>query len=730
MKRFVIFGLLFACSGQTTGPIEDSGQQQVESDAEADTGSDAEVGTGSDAEADTGSDAEADTGSDAEADTGSDAEADTGSDAEADTGSDAEVDTGSDAEVDTGSDAEVDTGSDAEVDTGSDAEVDTGSDAEVRWDSSSSVLRHYGEDVILKGFSGTTTEYLFDGLGMDTFWDTDFSTPFQESTSRISLSMLSRYGQDNFQTVYENDLGIAAESPEPENVANRFFSEGIAARLNEVEHPVFRIPLTARYWLEGGKKVFTYSGQVTAYDRDSRTVTYAWGSTGTLTGDVELIEDGGSFLLVQSYSAQEYQEHITDLIFYIKEEVPSAVIILDLHWNFDRFGDTSTFDTINDESTESGAYAKQLPMALDRDSTGSRAGSAIRFWESVAETFGHRGDALVDGVLADADSTHTNHIQLSANPSVDIDFAQDIWFELYNEPHTDKFTSYTVDGRTPVSVDDNTSGTAPSDWDGFLNGVASDIDEATFAGMLDLYEAVRERADNHVLLSAGSNYAWGAESLVALHTAINADAELQWRNIILNVHPYMGFYQAGDSSKDAEGFLSVVETLSTLDAPIMITEFGQYDGPAKINFNETTLRADDPDDNWNFVGSSTLSASSTGNSNLYEWYHYAGYWDAATGTETGTAMSYNEAILQICEDYQVSWTAWASRPNSFVSGTSTGSTQPDVFTGLDATGNPDLQLTNPTTALNAQHRDQPMVKDTATGGGSNWAYLWSRFAAE
>jgi hypothetical protein len=372
-------------------------------------------------------------------------------------------------------------------------------------------------------------------------------------------------------------------------------------------------------------------------------------------------------------------------------------------------------------------YAKQLPMALDQDSTGSRAGSAVRFWESVAETFGHRGDQLVDGVLADASSTHTNHIQLSSNPEVDLDFAQDIWFELYNEPHTDKFSGYTISGRAPVSVDDNPSGTTTSDWDGFINGVDSDIDDATFAGMLELYAAVRERADNHILLSAGSNYAWGAESLVALHGAIDDEAGLDWRNIILNVHPYMGYYQAGDPSKDAAGFYGVVDTLSSLDSPIMITEFGQYDGPAKINFNDKTLTADDPDDNWSFVGNTTLSASSVGNSNLYEWYHYDGYWDAASGTETGTAMSYSEAILQICEDHKVSWSAWASRPNRFAYGSSAGSTQPDVFTGVDAMGNNDFQLTNPTTAINAQHRDQPMVKDTATGGGTNWAYLWSRF---
>ena len=90
-------------------------------------------------------------------------------------------------------------------------------------------------------------------------------------------------------------------------------------------------------------------------------------------------------------------------------------------------------------------------------------------------------------------------------------------------------------------------------------------------------------------------------------------------------------------------------------------------------------------------------------------------------------MSYNAAILQICEDNQIGWAAWAGRPNSHAYGSSTGATQPDVFTGLDASGNADFRFTNPSTAFNPEHRDQPMVKESATGGGSNWAYLWDRF---
>ncbi len=247
---------------------------------------------------------------------------------------------------------------------------------------------------------------------------------------------------------------------------------------------------------------------------------------------------------------------------------------------------------------------------------------------------------------------------------------------------------------------------------------------------MDLYQVVRERSDNHIVLSGGSNWGWGAEALIALNSAIETNPNTSWDSVILSVHPYMGWYQKADAAKDAEGFYAVISSLWDLETPIMITEFGQYDGPDKINFDQASGTADDPDDNWNFTGTSDRSVTSTGNSNLYEWYHYAGYWDSNTNTETGVAMSYTEAVLQICEDHKISWAAWAGRPNSHEAGSSTGSTQPDVFTGVDSSGDPDFQFTNPTTSLNPEHRDQPLVKGSATGGGNNWAYLWNRFVTE
>ena len=136
-----------------------------------------------------------------------------------------------DCEEDTGDTADTGTEDTGTADTGTEDTGDTtdtgGSDDNARWGTDASILSHYGNPVQLQGFSATTTEYLFDGLGMNTFWDTDFSTPFQSQVSRISMSFLSDYGKNNYTTIYQNDVGDNSESPEPNNVnnANNIMSE-------------------------------------------------------------------------------------------------------------------------------------------------------------------------------------------------------------------------------------------------------------------------------------------------------------------------------------------------------------------------------------------------------------------------------------------------------------------------------------------------------------------------
>lgn len=127
------------------------------------------------------------------------------------------------------------------------------------------------------------------------------------------------------------------------------------------------------------------------------------------------------------------------------------VVILDLHWS--------------DDDTE------QQPMALLKRSDGGPTGNALAFWDSVASTFA------------------PNKL---------------VFYELYNEPHTDAAT-----------------------W---MNGTDQ------YAGMVDMITTVRRHTSDGVLVIAGAAaYAYDAASLVQLDAFLRARSE---SNVMFNFHPY------------------------------------------------------------------------------------------------------------------------------------------------------------------------------------------------
>jgi hypothetical protein len=148
--------------------------------------------------------------------------------------------------------------------------------------------------------------------------------------------------------------------------------------------------------------------------------------------------------------------------------------------------------------------------------------------------------------------------------------------------------------------------------DTFIHG------NSQYAGMLEMEAAVRSNAPDAVLVIAGGkSWAYDSDTLVAL------DKELKHQNAMWNFHPYMGANQAGDDRKAAAGFQTMVEAVqSGTNKPVIITEFGQFccdtDGSC---------------------------------------YKYPGTWN-------GVKMGYDEAILTISEDKNVSWTPWSWRPTN------------------------------------------------------------------
>jgi len=192
----------------------------------------------------------------------------------------------------------------------------------------------------------------------------------------------------------------------------------------------------------------------------------------------------------------------------------------------------------------------------------------------------------------------------------------------------------------------------------------SDVDEIfingnnQYNGMLEMEVAVRQHAPDAMLVIAGAgSWAYDSQSLIAL------DSHLMSENVIYNFHPYMGPYQQGDARKAAAGFeVMVKDVQENTNKPVIITEFGQFCCPTDG-----------------------------------ECYKYPGEWN-------GQHMGYDEAILHISTQYNISWTPWAWRP------TNRGDYEGDQCQDLNGMADA-VHLSHPT-----------------DGKGADWATLWTKFS--
>jgi endoglucanase len=142
--------------------------------------------------------------------------------------------------------------------------------------------------------------------------------------------------------------------------------------------------------------------------------------------------------------------------------------------------------------------------------------SSIAFWESVAETFKEDGRIL---------------------------------FELYNEPKNIPWDAW-LGGGTVV--------------DNYYDNDTKQVQTVTFtaAGMQQLYDAIRAKGANNLVIAGGTNWAYDLSG-VATH-------RIQGEGIMYATHPYdYGDKQPTDWDR-AWGYL-------TETAPVIVTEFGSGD---------------------------------------------------------------------------------------------------------------------------------------------------------
>ncbi|MEM9558211.1 MAG: cellulase family glycosylhydrolase [Acidobacteriota bacterium] len=121
-----------------------------------------------------------------------------------------------------------------------------------------------------------------------------------------------------------------------------------------------------------------------------------------------------------------------------------------------------------------------------------------------------------------------------------------VLFELYNEPMcSDSVLSQEV-------------------W---LDGGTLDGQSIEYAGMSELYQAIRGQSVENVVIVGGNNWAYNPSYCRAFADATEPS------NTLYSLHPYQGAGQGPD--KSVEGFKAASSELLEV-GPVIVTEFGQY----------------------------------------------------------------------------------------------------------------------------------------------------------
>ncbi len=335
-----------------------------------------------------------------------------------------------------------------------------------------------------------------------------------------------------------------------------------------------------------------------------------------------------------------------------------------------------------------------------------------------------------------------------------------IFVELFNEPFA------------------NNNGTP--DFDIYKEGNSEVYGMETLANLLTVNstydddttgDTLLEKWNGMIIVSGPDQYAWVVDdnkSTWITWMTSGIGSGISKNRIIANLHPYMGYYQKDNPTKNSVKFESFVQALQNEEIAVICTELGQYDGPDMVwddsssyvdpvnNFLYIVEGTGDSSDSrschsiLNTDGDPTLTdptcvalGCSDGScfetpcttSDCYNWY-----WHNGLCNGTNNPCSYVKAILDVCKRKNVSFSAWAARPNRNLYHSSEGAMQPDVLTGKIVGGGCDggggqgkfcPLLTNPTSSVNTNHSacyddSNPLGCNAIepNGGGANWEMLW------
>lgn len=477
-----------------------------------------------------------------------------------------------------------------------------------------------------------------------------------------------------------------------ENIFKKFTPSGDGSLENPFTAPCIRIPLCADMWLNGSAQQTSLSSNESPY--------FVGGQSNV------------------NFSALAYQQAIIDIIYYCyseweKKENTPITFILDLHWNYAspapltsgsyKIPQNNTNDppavNVNPTITYlSNVSSEQLPLC-GVCTTDGLEDNTLSFWKSVSSVFGITGDVAVSNTMANTFTSNDGEL-FSKNPGtvpLPSTLLKSVFFELYNEPFTDFITS--------------TKTTYADEYNIYVNGGTGTYNgnEYTFTGMLDIYNEIRTKAENIIIVAGSDGYAfmnfntnntnqWGVDTsgnsiiidtyncFTKLRDAINQSNT--FNNVMINLHPYAGLYSGAvkhpgqydpsyygvdDNYKSLvpiPGFGQIVAALQNKDmknfymkCPIICTEFGQYDLPfstyATTPYMNTTTNYQYPEE---YTAPNAKSLYTYLGPASYGTPFYNGNYVSSDGTNE--ALPAIIGYLKDFEEYNVSFCAWAIRPNS------------------------------------------------------------------
>ena len=596
-----------------------------------------------------------------------------------------------------------------------------------QWGTTTTSLTYAGNNVQLRGFSLTGTEYISSLYPYDTFYDF--------TNNCITTNFVS------------------------------FINTMVQVTNNSNSIPALRIPMCADYFLAGsapessvgtGCNVYFTATQYQQMIIDLITAATSSGSTFTVSTTTN-----------SNYSTGGSTEQLT------VTGVPNAAVVLDLHWNYSTQSPKQSYNGTSGVNYNSGQQLSLPGVFLSNGTeSGTLSDNTLDFWTTVAEIF---------GVNSSGTSIFNASSYPSLNNTINYDVFSNIFFELYNEPVCDQLTTSSTGGYVnsfsylqnyqayinggqyyQQGTDSYSSGSSTNNlfnFTGFgtmfctIRQTVGAYNNCIFGGsdqyaFLDVSYAYR--SSNPADQPGQFNYANGGSNGTTTQTpatstiyntyncwtsvmdAITGGSVVttpggtsyfsaqDFNNCLINIHPYVGLYSGatkgpglynvdGYGTYNAlPGFGQLVQCLQNsaftdfyMSTPIICTEFGSYDLPWSAYYG--TASSNPLTYAYNVSGSDTATVAGTSYSNPNITYpnppnygsgsvtlgtpYYTGNWiSSASGN-----LTFGPPIIGYFEDFStfnVSFCVWAWRPNEGGNGNGNNYNASSTY-GWSAT-NPDI----------------------------------------